>query len=156
MRFVGLIFLRKGEYSLLIDQECRYVPRVRDLPRMLECPKQHHLPDTQPNIITCFYTASDLTVEKDLPLSLSEYCDCDRYTRWICLPCKVQEHQTYLKYRKSYTKTVDRDQPGVALVYDGMFQQSVYYVVGVSRMTICFMFSMLISVVLVSLWGKSS
>jgi hypothetical protein len=54
-------------------------------------------------------------VERDLPLRLSEYCDCDQYTRWICLPCKVAEDKEDRNYYKTRTELEYYDEPGLNL-----------------------------------------
>ncbi|KAH6669519.1 hypothetical protein B0J14DRAFT_598878 [Halenospora varia] len=94
-----------------VCEECRYVPRVRDTPRMYSLPRQHHLAYPRPNNIIFFCAGCDVEVERNLPLSLSEYCDCDQYKRWICLPCKVKEDQIYSKYLETRAKG-DREWAG--------------------------------------------
>ncbi|KAH6671470.1 hypothetical protein B0J14DRAFT_670666 [Halenospora varia] len=114
---------RKAHYDEELEvRECRYVPRVRDTPRYRSCRSQHHLSYPQPNNIICFCAACDVKVKRDLPLSLSEYCDCDQYTRWICLPCGVQEDQMNQEYFKTRTKT---DQEWAGDLEEGMWQSEV-------------------------------
>ncbi|KAH8585934.1 hypothetical protein B0O99DRAFT_602889 [Bisporella sp. PMI_857] len=43
-------------------------------------------------------------IERNLPISLSEYCDCDQYTRWICLRCKNIEDKLDADYYLTRTK----------------------------------------------------
>lgn len=87
-----------------VCEECRYVPRVRDTPSYRSRRKPHHIPYPRPISIICFCAACDVEVERNLSLSLSEYCDCDQYTRWICLPCKVKEDQENRDYFQTRTK----------------------------------------------------
>ncbi|CZR69082.1 uncharacterized protein PAC_18983 [Phialocephala subalpina] len=86
-----------------VCEECRYVPRVRDTKR-----GSHRRPHNEPTAssynVICYCTACDESVEADLPLSLSEYCDCDRYTRWICLKCKGREEKISGLYYQKRTK----------------------------------------------------
>ena len=62
--------------------------------------------------VICYCAACDENVEADLPLSLSRYCTCDQYTRWICLVCKAKEEKIYGLYHQKRTKvdyTWDQD-----------------------------------------------
>lgn len=54
--------------------------------------------------LICYCVACDESIEADLPLSLSEYCDCDQYMRWICLVCKVKETKINRLYYEKRTK----------------------------------------------------
>jgi hypothetical protein len=54
--------------------------------------------------VICYCTACDESVEADLPFSLSKYCNCDQYTRWICLVCKTKEEKIYGLYYQKRTK----------------------------------------------------
>jgi hypothetical protein len=54
--------------------------------------------------IICYCAKCDSKVESELSLSLSEYCSCDQYTRWICLSCKKQEEVEAVRYFEEYTK----------------------------------------------------
>ncbi len=83
-------------------QECRYMPRVRDRPNSYRRP---HLDPTRKNhTLICYCATCDQEVEQSLPLRLSEYCDCDQYTRWICLPCRVKELDEEEYYYRTRTK----------------------------------------------------
>ncbi|EPE32258.1 hypothetical protein GLAREA_07391 [Glarea lozoyensis ATCC 20868] len=79
-----------------------------------------------------FCAACDLKVENDLPLSLSEFCDCDQYRRWICFPCKVKENCVEAKYIETRTKEVSRaaSQEALAEIYEGLWQRAAYDVTG--------------------------
>lgn len=80
------------------------MPRVRDTPGWLSRRRPHLDPAYQSHTIICYCTTCDENVERDLPQRLSEYCDCDQYTRWICLPCKIKEDQPETHYYKTRTK----------------------------------------------------
>ncbi|KAH6718251.1 hypothetical protein BKA61DRAFT_716983 [Leptodontidium sp. MPI-SDFR-AT-0119] len=87
------------------DAECRFVPRVRDTNGRSY--RRPHISINPWFIITnviCYCTACDVNVEASLPLSLSEYCDCDQYTRWICLKCKLEEEKIHGLYRQKRTQ----------------------------------------------------
>ena len=68
--------------------------------------RPHLEPARQSHNIVCYCKPCDDNVERDLPLRLSEYCDCDQYTRWICLPCKFKEDQPNGYYYSTRTKLV--------------------------------------------------
>ncbi|KAH7418522.1 hypothetical protein BKA64DRAFT_590562 [Cadophora sp. MPI-SDFR-AT-0126] len=87
-----------------VCEECRYVPRVRDLRFYRSSRRPHHDPTLMCHDIICYCDECDKQVEHDLPLSLSAYCDCDQYTRWICLPCRTQEYNADLEYLNTRTK----------------------------------------------------
>jgi len=80
------------------------MPRVRDTVGWHSRRRPHLDPAMQSHDIICYCAACDEKVERDLPLRLSEYCDCDQYTRWICLPCKVKENKEDRNYYKTSTK----------------------------------------------------
>lgn len=48
--------------------------------------------------------ACDEKVQQELPTRLSELCDCDQYTRWICLSCKIEEDRLDHQYLKTRTR----------------------------------------------------
>ncbi|TVY58833.1 hypothetical protein LCER1_G001025, partial [Lachnellula cervina] len=85
--------------------ECRYVPRVRDAPlRRSSYRRPHNDPAMMSRNVICYCPACDESVEANLPLSLSKYCDCDQYTRWICLVCKIKEAKMNSLYYEKRTK----------------------------------------------------
>lgn len=85
--------------TLLINlfKECRYVPRVRDRPFYKSRRRPHLDPAWERHTITCYCHKCDEKVKNTLPVRLSEVCDCDQYTRWICHSCRMKEerHSTY-------------------------------------------------------------
>jgi len=111
---VGSMFVRYEHPSFTISnaislewhavQECRYFPRVRDGPHERSRRHPHHLSSVEIRAIICYCAACDEELQCDLSPSLSEYCDCDQYTRWICLPCKTKEDQTDAQYLRACTK----------------------------------------------------
>ncbi|KUJ10857.1 uncharacterized protein LY89DRAFT_723404 [Mollisia scopiformis] len=104
----GLPCLKCG---INVCEECRFVPRVKFMPNERGRQKQHFAFTPYPitTYVMCFCTACDEKVERGLPFSLSEYCDCDQYKRWICLPCKVKEEQMNIEYLKTRTKVMPGD-----------------------------------------------
>lgn len=54
--------------------------------------------------IRCYCKDCDEEVERKLPLSLLEFCNCDQYTRWICMKCKVEEDEEDAQYYQTSTK----------------------------------------------------
>ncbi|KAH8586043.1 hypothetical protein B0O99DRAFT_529451 [Bisporella sp. PMI_857] len=87
-----------------VCEECRYVPRVRDLPGWKACRRPHFDPAWESHTVICYCTECDRNVDRELPLFLNEYCDCDQYTRWICLPCKEKEDKADVDYYSTRTK----------------------------------------------------
>ncbi|KAH7355396.1 hypothetical protein BKA65DRAFT_498330 [Rhexocercosporidium sp. MPI-PUGE-AT-0058] len=85
-----------------VCEECRFVPRVRDS-TYSACRRPHNNEYMDSSNVICYCPACDEKVEADLPLSLSEYCDCDQYTRWICLQCKAKEEKTHGLYIRKRT-----------------------------------------------------
>jgi hypothetical protein len=58
----------------------------------------------QISCVICYCVDCDDKVESALSPSLSEYCDCDQYTRWICLSCNAEEIQCNIDYFATRTK----------------------------------------------------
>ncbi|KAJ8067396.1 hypothetical protein OCU04_004747 [Sclerotinia nivalis] len=87
-----------------ICEECRYSPRVRDTPHYRSYPRPHINPAFMCYNVLCYCDACDENIEADLPLSLTEYCGCDQYKRWICLVCKDNENKIYSLYYNKRTK----------------------------------------------------
>lgn len=81
------------------------MPRVRDTPYMRSRRRPHLDPTHKSHTVFCYCTACDEKVESSLPVRLSKMCDCDQYTRWICLPCKVAEEVPITEYYRSKTKS---------------------------------------------------
>jgi hypothetical protein len=106
------------------------------MPRYRSSPRQHHLPYPMPHNLIGFCEACDFNVEHNLPLSLSYYCDCNQYKRWICLPCKGKEGYENREYYRTRTKVVPGDLAGVAEMYEGLWQDEVLDVTGVRRLFI--------------------
>jgi hypothetical protein len=102
--FPSSLFIKGNVLIYCAIQECRYVPRVRDTPGWRSRRKPHCDPAYQSHTVICYCAACDEKVERDLPLCLFEYCVCDQYTRWICLPCRVKEDQLDGYYYKVRTK----------------------------------------------------
>jgi len=64
-----------------------------------------HLEDSYAiHAIRCYCKICDEDVERSLPLRLQDFCDCNQYTRWICLKCKTDEEVLDAIYRKTRTK----------------------------------------------------
>jgi len=80
------------------------MPRVRDTPRFRSRRKPYVDEAYQSHDVICYCHTCDEKVERSLSLSLSKYCDCDQYTRWICVPCKVKEEQEDAEYYETRTK----------------------------------------------------
>jgi hypothetical protein len=81
------------------------MPRVRDGHPYRSRRRPHINPSCESHALICYCHSCDEKVERDLPFRLSEYCDCDQYTRWICLPCKVKEDQPEGHYYRTRTKS---------------------------------------------------
>jgi hypothetical protein len=85
------------------SQECRYYPR--EMPQSGYPSRRPHLNSPWQNEnVMCLCPPCDakLEAEKVQGRFLSELCDCDIYTRWICHKCKVDEinftHEHYAKH----------------------------------------------------------
>jgi hypothetical protein len=80
------------------------MPRVRDGFQGLSRRKPY-LDDTySSHTILCYCKECDQEIERNLPLRLSEFCDCDQYTRWICMKCKIEEDEPNHVYYRTRTK----------------------------------------------------
>ena len=61
----------------------------------------------------CLCTDCDTKLEEELRgKSLSELCDCDIYTRWICHKCHLEELKFTREYYQKYTLTDRFDERG--------------------------------------------
>lgn len=98
-----------------------------------------------------------MEVERNLPLSLSEYCDCDQYTRWICLPCKAEENQENQEYFQTWTQTKCETE-WTSDLEEGMSYEGIVDNTAVSKMANRIQYStmLILNIVLVPLWGKGS
>lgn len=99
-RLVGLFHISYSE-CLQNDEECRWVPRVRDMPNHQSESGAHVNTSAIISNIICYCEKCNESVERGLPIRISEFCDCDQYKRWICLPCSRKESQRWIKYCKS-------------------------------------------------------
>ncbi len=121
------LFIGKEYADHYIIQECRYVPRVRDDPCDHSRRRPHHDPSLQSRAVICYCTTCDEDIERDLPFRLSEYCDCDQYSRWICLPCKIKEDEPEDHYYETRT-TLDcniEDPEGGMFLFDNQSLRAV-------------------------------
>jgi len=80
------------------------MPRVRDLPGWKAYRRPHFDPAWESHTIICYCKECDEKVERELPSSLEEFCNCDQYTRWVCLPCKEKENKEDEDYFLTRTK----------------------------------------------------
>ena len=94
--------------SLRVLQECRFVPRVREMFNELSRRRPHV--DAEGNCIQirCHCEECDVKIAASLPPRLSSFCDCDQYMRWICLKCRDEEEALDLLYLKNNTKSEDQ------------------------------------------------
>ena len=88
------------------QKECRYVPRSRDGVWDRSRRRPHWDTTGSTRAIIAYCSPCDENIERDLPTRLSEFCDCDQYKRWICLPCKIKEDQPEEHYFNTRTKEV--------------------------------------------------
>jgi hypothetical protein len=109
---------------------------------------------TYQNVIG-FCAACEIKVENDLPPSLSEYCDCDQYTRWICLPCKFREERENREYVVTRTKANSRADL-VNAIKEGLPPPGHFAYIGVSRLLLLFPTMLNFVAVLVSVWGMTT
>ena len=70
-----------------ICEECRVYPR-KGRPFYGPCRRPHYDNNNHKNNIICYCWPCDEVVEARVG---EEFCECDRYTRWICHACKVRE-----------------------------------------------------------------
>ena len=96
---------------LILLQECRYVPRVRDAPRYHSRRRPHLDEDDASHTLVCYCATCDEKVQSTLPLRLSETCDCDQYTHWICHTCRWKEEEEDIEYYKTRTVEIWDDDP---------------------------------------------
>lgn len=86
-----------------ICEECRIRPRAA--PSVFSQNRRPHLNSIwQIDNIYCLCPTCDASTEKELADKfLNELCDCDRYTRWICLKCKKEEDAFTKDYFDKHT-----------------------------------------------------
>lgn len=89
---------------LRVLQECRYVPRVREGYNELSRRRPHRDSGAFVRDIRCYCKRCDAQIESSLPPSLSDFCDCDQYMRWICIKCKEEEQTLDSLYLQTKTK----------------------------------------------------
>src|SRR4051794_32425876 len=80
------------------------MPRVQDGLAGYSRRKPFRNPWDSSDLVICYCKECDPDVERYLPLRLSEFCDCDQYTRWICVKCKVEEDKPSHEYCRRRTK----------------------------------------------------
>lgn len=80
------------------------MPRVGYTPDEGSRQRPHHDRSFRGHTILCYCTACDEKVQQELPVRLSELCDCNQYTRWICLSCKIEEDRLDHHYLKTRTR----------------------------------------------------
>jgi len=80
------------------------VPRVGYTPNNSSRQRPHHDTSFRGRTILCYCMACDEKVQQELPVRLSELCDCDQYTRWICLSCKIEEDRLDHQYLETRTR----------------------------------------------------
>ncbi|KZZ89414.1 hypothetical protein AAL_07713 [Moelleriella libera RCEF 2490] len=87
-----------------VCEECRYYPRAAP-PTAYPNRRPHLKSSLELWNIMALCTACDAEAERDVEGKfLNELCDCDRYTRWVCLPCYEAEQRFVEKYFDECTK----------------------------------------------------
>lgn len=87
-----------------ICEECRCYPRAA--PATVYPNRRPHLRGSfELDNIMCLCNICDEETEKELlGKFLNERCDCDVYTRWICVRCENEEQKTTTKYFNERTQ----------------------------------------------------
>ncbi|KAF5655394.1 hypothetical protein F25303_615 [Fusarium sp. NRRL 25303] len=81
-----------------ICEECRCYPRAAP-PSAYPNRRPHLRGSYELDNIMCLCEECDAKTEKELVEKfLNERCDCDVYTRWICIRCEEEERKTSRKY----------------------------------------------------------
>lgn len=80
------------------------MPRVREGWGWMSRQKPHIDDGAYCHDLRCYCKECDIKVERNLPLRLSEFCDCDQFTRWICLKCKTEENDQDSLYIQTRTR----------------------------------------------------
>lgn len=91
-----------------VCEECRYYPRAP--PRYPYAVRRPHLTaarELQNIMLLC--ESCDEKVEKEVNGKfLNHLCDCDVFTRWICIKCRIDERNEAHDYFVMFTKTDDQ------------------------------------------------
>lgn len=98
--------------NINVCEECRFVPRVQKRPDYSVRRRPHHNVAFQSENVVCYCPPCDEKIERELPLSLSEYCNCDQFTRWICRQCKRDEDEESGEYYSKRTQFGDEMEDG--------------------------------------------
>ncbi|VUC23477.1 unnamed protein product [Clonostachys rosea] len=86
-----------------ICEECRFYPRAAPTPWYPDRRPHLNSPHQAENIM-CLCPECDTKMENELSGKfLNELCDCDRYTRWICTRCIVEERKFTRDYFDEHT-----------------------------------------------------
>ncbi|KAF5669359.1 hypothetical protein FCIRC_9302 [Fusarium circinatum] len=81
-----------------ICEECRCYPRAAP-PSAYPNRRPHLRGSYELDNIMCLCGECDAKIEKEIMGKfLNERCDCDVYTRWICVRCEEEERKTSRKY----------------------------------------------------------
>ena len=91
-----------------VCEECRFVPRVRDMRGWESCRRPHHNPAFQNANMICYCNDCDQAVQER---SGESFCDCNQYTRWICFCCKMKEQREAAWYAVNRTKIGSSEWP---------------------------------------------
>ncbi|KLO96971.1 uncharacterized protein FFNC_15076 [Fusarium fujikuroi] len=87
-----------------ICEECRCYPRAAP-PNTHPNRRPHLRGSVQLDNIMCLCEECDAKTEKEVEGKfLNERCDCDIYTRWICVRCEDEERETAWKYFEEQTE----------------------------------------------------
>ncbi|RKL34021.1 hypothetical protein BFJ72_g9508 [Fusarium proliferatum] len=87
-----------------ICEECRCYPRAAP-PNTHPNRRPHLRGSVQLDNIMCLCEECDAKTEKEVEGKfLNERCDCDIYTRWICVRCEEEERETAWKYFEEQTE----------------------------------------------------
>lgn len=102
------------------------MPRVGYTPDDGSRQRPHHDTSARGHTILCYCVACDKKVQQELPVRLSELCDCDQYTRWICLSCKLEEDHLDHQYLETRTRLYWEEIDGIS--WDGTHELAGYLV----------------------------
>lgn len=92
-----------------VCKECRVIPRIGPFGRVIYIPYKEPFvtPDSEFHNIICYCDECDKAIEERVG---KDICNCDRYLRWICRACHIQEKREsswYLRYCTCCTYFVD-------------------------------------------------
>ena len=137
-----------------ICKECRYIPRVRDHDGYDPSRRPHFNDRYQCEDVIVYCEHCDPAVEEKTD---HDFCNCDRYERWICLKCVDQEDEEDSKYHKhcrEQTNLAPRfNEEGEDLFDSGMVHPDHQNERIVGGRSLMLLFAMLTdNSVLVSLW----